>query len=997
MLQRLLQRVFKHNRKGASKKSGKNITVQRATELMFRGDTYGAISLFKDYLQTDPYHVQALNDLGCCLISIGDMAGATTVFELACSLDDTFTLGVTNYANMLKDQRRSAEALQLLKLAKFTDLESPHVNSVYAGVSLILGDALTAKKFALKAWLANFDKLRNANCYLVYGAYGDFDETEVAIEHQFWAETLLPIDLTELENNRTIKTTTANLIAREQLTPSNITPATRLRIGYWSPDFRNHSVRYFFRPLLEGHNSDRVETFLYHDFPVDDTQTELISAACDHFHDICDFSDTELMALIRSHQLDVLVELTGHMSHNRVSLLQQRLATVQLSGLGYPPTTGLKTVDAKIIDRYIASSRSQQYYVESEMILPNSFWCFDPMSEAKIVPHPPSLRNGYITFACVGNTAKITPTILKCWKDILEDVPKSRLLIRSHTFVDSSSELAISNQFQAIGIALDRVDFKQPENGDAFLDSYNQIDIVLDTYPFNGGTTTCFATYMGVPVVSWFGESLISRMGLSVLSNLGTPELATHSADAYKKCAISLSNDPDFLQKFRVEARVKFKRSSLGNGNIFAKEFEDACEVLLQQKKTDPFKYKQTVPLLPADEIIRRAFAVLRYGQPEASKRIVDYCLANYPDCGSAHIFIAQQKAAGQQFEEGAKYLMSRMSHFSEKDRISALSCVARFYLLQDQKPRALQALAFIAALSVDDPVDQLQIQLYHACCSEHSSDTQNIRTEYSLKKINVLIPCDTPAQFDAIQSQISNCCLRPEGWDVSFERCSELLKIEQYKAALHAVNTDILVIVQKNITIHNPMFFVEVARSLESCDVLSFAGAFRWQRVDWRADDFSAKVGSFFVTSSERENFLDIHCLGVAEKKAVCDLAILDGSLLAIKPNSLKNLEFDTSLLEAEYLLEEAWTHAAFIKGVRLAVHCNLGILVDQKIEINKRNLAIARMSIADKYKFDPFSTPTNAHIFLEAPVFNAHDGVRIVDNFLQTLFKNTPEELHL
>lgn len=951
-------------------------SLEKATELMARGDRHAAVTAFRDHLKLDPYNIQALNDLGVCLADIGNMAEASATFELAYSLDDSYTPVVVNHAKLLHDLRRSTDALPFLQKAKVAAPDFAHVDAVYAGLCLTLGDVVKARHFQRRAWLSDFDNLRLANCHLFYAAYDDIDEAQMAAEHLFWAETARPVEVSDK--------VAATPRFDEKLEPPHL---QKIRIGYWSPDFRNHSVRYFFRPLLESHDQAQFEVFLYHDFPKTDAQTELMQGASTHFHDVCELSDAGLHELIESHQLDIFVELAGHSSHNRVTLLQQRFATLQITALGYPPTTGLKTIDAKLLDRHVVTLDSSRYYAEAPLVLPTSFWCFDPMEDAPVAPEPPSVRNGYVTFGCVGNTAKINGRILRCWKSIFDQVPNYRVLIRSINFEDPAAEEAMRQRLIEAEIPLDKVDLRKPEGGAAFFDSYNQIDIILDTFPFNGGTTTCFSTFMGVPVVSLTGASLISRMGLSILSNLGVPDLAVASELAYVERAVALAQDSSFLHQFKREARGRFQQSSLGNGKLFALEFEQACKELLAHKKTGSFTYQNAIALLPADEITRRAYAVLRSGQADAAQRILNHCLSHYPDHGSAHLLTVQRFTADQRFEEAADYLLARFDKFTHAEQISALISVVRFYLLLGWQVRAAQMVEKLTRMRTNDEFDRMQVQLYLACSQAPAKTAEPMPwAQDGIRRFHVLIPCDNPDHFDAMREQFSACCQYPDDWTVVYERCDEARRITAYETALLRVNFDILVIVQKNIAIHNALFFVELAKTLDHCDIVGFAGATRWQRLDWRIDEFACKTAGFWVTSSEKPGWIEIQFLGTKSGPIVHDMAVLDGSLLAFNANCMKFLKFDAELEGAELLLEEDCIHAAFQSGLRLAVHRNLGVFVDQQVALDARYRAAGRMRIAEKLGFDPFAILRDDHLMLSVPVASASDAICLINNFWET-----------
>ena len=979
MLIKLFNGLFRQPKKLAEEE--KNANLDKATKLMESGDLHAAVAAYKEHLKLDPDNVGVLNNLGVCLVDIGNEAEANAVFELAYSMDDSYIPGIVNHARMHVEQGRGIEALPFLRQAKVCDPDFTHVDAVYASFCLRNGDVLKARHFQKRAWLANFDKMRYANCHLFYAAYDDIDEAALAAEHRFWAETVRPIDVVESK----IKEDEEN--EHQKL---NLDSSRKIRIGYWSPDFRNHSVRYFFRPLLEGHDQSRFDIYLYHDGPMKDVQTEAIEKAGTYFHDVYKLSDADLYELVRSHQLDVLVELAGQSSYNRITLLQQRFATVQMTGLGYPPTVGLSSIDAKVLDRHVLTPESSRYYAEFPLALPSSFWCFDPMEAVPEIINPPVVKNGYVTFGCVGNLAKLNERMLRCWKAIFERVPNCRFLVRSIAFNDSMAEDAVREQLIAAGISIDIVDLCKPRGGMAYFESYGEVDIILDTFPFNGGTTTCSATYMGVPVVSLVGSSLISRMGLSILTNLGIPELAVANEDEYIECAVKVANDHVFLKKFRLEARSLFKQSSLGNGKLFAQEFEQACVALLEQKKSGALAYESTIPILSADELVRRAYATLSQNQPEALQRILNYCLKHYPKSGGVHLLVAQLLVnKGQGLDGAIAHLTERLEEFTPEEQGGALINIARWRLLQKQYGVATTVVDSLMKMNLDDTFDRMQVRLYHACCVAQG---QVVATSPAVRcpgspngRMHVLIPCDDQRRFDAMREQIQACCLCPDGWMVSYERCGESNRISAYTAVLGAEIIDVLIVIQKALEIHNVNFFAETINALCDHDMISIAGAKRWQRLDWRADDFSHKVGGYLVHSAEQADFHEIQWLGTESGAVVGNLAILDGRLLALRTARLQGIAFDEELLGAELLLEEEWTHTAFTSGLRLAAHRNLGVLVPPPASLDTRARTPGLLRTLEKYGFDPLTITSDDFMLLTAPVASARDGIEVVHAFLE------------
>jgi len=951
------------------------IAYDKAAQFVEQGDIRSAIAELQQHLTRVPHDIIAINNLGCLLSDTGDEAGAARCFDLAYSLDDSFLPSMINHAKTLKEQKKSTESLKFLWQAKAFNPDLSLVNSVYASVANAYGDAETGKRYTLKTWLGSFDNLRFANSYLFNCAYADIDELTLAAEHKFWAETVLPFEFNP--SDPSVKTLTE--------TPPPAKSPNRIRIGYWSPDFRNHSVRYFFRPLIENHDRSRFEVFLYYDHPVSDSQTDDIRKNADHyFFNVSEFPDQKLVAFIKSHSLDVLVELAGHSSANRLPLLQERLATIQITGLGYPPTTGLSTIDAKFMDVHM-NSTDEEYYTEAPLILPSSFWCFDPYEDAPITPEPPANSNGYVTFACVGNIAKNSQRIIKLWAEILERVPNSKLLLRSLNFADEAAVDECNQKMLAAGIPTDRLMLLPPEGGANFFASYNSIDIVLDTFPFNGGTTTCFATYMGVPVVSLAGKSLISRMGNSILNNLGMSDWVVNSETEYVERAVAASSDMDSLRRFRAEARDRYKKSALGNGRLFATDVENAYLALLEKKKhKESMDRTSRVPDLPPQELVKRAYTVMSSGQEDAAQRIVDYCLRAHPSFSVAHILWTQQIKGEDRFSRSAKYLMQRLGSFEANTRAAALINIARNFMLAADHQSARQALNMAQQYDVSDILDAAQIRLLDLTLKATESDTlRDDDRDHINRPISIcMVIVGEKKDYAKIVGGIGTTCLVPNNIKLSYINSPEGKKGEHLSSTIGDLSSDIVIWVNKNASICSRTFLSDIIVALEHCDLVGFSGALIYDRIDWRRCDSSNKAGSYLSPSAERSDCFEVQVAGVKPNLMVEGMAILDGTLFAFCPGRIREhgeFEFDPFLESGGFLMEEYFTYLCSKAGLRLAVHQGLGVMVDWRVPILSEYLGDVRWHLTQKLNFDPFANLPEDRMVISTPVDSLDIGARV------------------
>lgn len=952
------------------------ISLDQAISFQLNGDQRKAITAFRSHLQRFPHDVTAMNNLGCCLLDTGDDNAARNLFEKAFLLDDSNLAVIINYAKSLVDKQRISECMQYLPQARAYEPDSPNVDSLCASIALAKGDADMARKYALKAWLGTFDNLRSANCYLFNTSYTDIDEARLAAEHRFWAETLLPRSFPTLDGTH----------------PSSTVPAKsrKIRLGYLSPDFRNHSVRYFALPLLENHDKEKFEVIAYHDSPYHDNQTEAVKTCCDYFVPVSEMPDAELVCLIRSHHLDILIELAGHTSANRLNLLQEHLANRQLTGLGYPPSTGLSTIDGKLFDRYIASEDSARYYTETPLVLDGSFWCFDPKEQPEIDTEPPAVKNGFITFACVGNIAKITQAMLDCWQIILSSVPNSRLLIRSISLNDTVAREFVADRMTQSGIDLRQVNFFGPAGGLEFFASYNSIDIILDTYPFNGGTTTCFATYMGVPVISMAGQSLLSRMGKSVLSNLGLTDWIVTSHEEYVEKAILHAQDIAFLSRFRAQARNLYATSPLGNGKLFARDFEQHCIALLEQIEVPPC---HRVEALPVEEVIARAYAVLRHGQFEAARRIVDHCLREYPNCGAAHVLSTHRLTERGQFKEAVEYLDTHLSNLAQYDKFIVLLNIARFNMLANQPDETAKAIALAAECVPNTATGRLQFKMLKAYLElkneKHCVNRRQLSEPCTaIRSILVLIVCNDEDSYTRIENRFREICHPVDHVAVRYQRCDEKIRWRSYQQHLLDKREDALIIVQKNIDICNPELFTDILVGLRQFDILGIGGAKYWDRIEWRQSPIENKAICCLIPSGERDGFYEINFAGQNLSPLVGNMAVLDGSFLAINKSKFYALNprdlFDPLLEDGGILQEEYFTHVSFKENLALGAHQNMGVIIDWRIPLNYDHLREARWHIAQQLSFDPLLDQEEDRSVISIPVISPELGIQILEHFL-------------
>jgi len=353
-------------------------------------------------------------------------------------------------------------------------------------------------------------------------------------------------------------------------------PDKKLRVGFISPDFRHHPVAFFILPLLQHFNKSRIQSILYHSHHREDSISQLLQEHADKWINLNGIEDEAAATLIQRDSPDILIDLAGHSSMNRLPLLARGLAPVQVSYLGYPNTTGVPAISYRLVDETTDPLGEADALATEKLIrFSPCAWAYSPIDNA---PTPRMTEEGAtITFGSFNNFLKVTDDTLRVWSKILNRIPNSRLLIKS-LFLDDPEVLKnVRARLESANLPADRVEImafmKSAEN---HLLTYTQVDVALDTFPYNGTTTTCEALWMGVPVVAMVGDRHAARVGLSLLTAVGHPEWAIETEEGYIEKAVSLAQDRELRTRLRESLRSEMANSILCDHARQAARFETA-------------------------------------------------------------------------------------------------------------------------------------------------------------------------------------------------------------------------------------------------------------------------------------------------------------------------------------------------------------------------------------------------------------------------------------
>lgn len=352
-------------------------------------------------------------------------------------------------------------------------------------------------------------------------------------------------------------------------------PKRSLKIGYVSGDFCDHPVSYSFEPILENHRRRAFQITLYSSTPKPDFQTTRLRRLADRWRNVRAASDEELAAMVRRDRIDILVDLTGHTSIARLGTFARKPAPVQVNFQGYPNTSGLAAMDYRITDEWAdPPGMTERWHTERLVRLPGGFLCFRPQESPPAVGKPPCLKGRPITFGSCSKPLKWTRVAIEAWAAILRRAPGSRLMLH-HSTADGT-QARVLEAFFSHGISPHRIGFAGALDWSAHWEWFQQVDLALDPFPYNGTTGSCETLWMGVPFIALAGRTHVARVGVSLLTRIGLERLIARDVEEYIEMAVRLAADRPALQSLRSGMRRRMRRSTLINGAAFTRGLEDA-------------------------------------------------------------------------------------------------------------------------------------------------------------------------------------------------------------------------------------------------------------------------------------------------------------------------------------------------------------------------------------------------------------------------------------
>jgi predicted O-linked N-acetylglucosamine transferase (SPINDLY family) len=518
-----------------------------------------AVDLIRRTLALNPNLAEAHNNLGSVLRDTGQLDGAIAAFRQAVALNPNLAEAHNNLGIVLKDKGQLDEAIAACRRAIAL---RPNYAEAHSNLGIALKDQgqLDEAIAAYRRAIALNPNLTHAHSNLIFALpyHPAYDAKAIAEEQRRW-------------NDRHAEP------LRKFIQPhsNDRNPDRRLRIGYVSPDFQDHPVGRNLLPLFRHHDRRQFEITCYAHVRCPDAITGEFQRNADRWRNVVVLSDEQVAKQIREDGIDILVDLALHTTNNRLLVFARKPAPVQATFAGYPGSTGLSAIDYRLSDPYLdPPDMDESVYSEKTIRLPDSFWCYDPLEGREIpVNSLPARETGAFTFGCLNKFFKLNESVLALWARVLREVENSRLLLLAPP---GSHRRRTLDRLAQEGIASDRVEFAPRQPHQEYLKLYHRIDLGLDSFPYNGHTTSLDSFWMGVPVVTLVGQTAGSRAGWSQLSNLGLTELAGHTAEQFVRIAAALAKDLPRLQDLRCTLRRRMEQSPLTDAPNFARGVEAA-------------------------------------------------------------------------------------------------------------------------------------------------------------------------------------------------------------------------------------------------------------------------------------------------------------------------------------------------------------------------------------------------------------------------------------
>ena len=521
-----------------------------------------AVDALRQALRLRPADAEAYNNLGIALEGRGQVGKAESAYKAALRIDPRSVDALNNLGHLLRKTDRPWEAVEVYRVALGVRPDNPAAHGGLAAAYLGTGrQDLAIAHYRRRADLLPDSPVAHSDLlfYLLHAP--DVRGQVLFDEHRRWAE----------RHERP-------LAASVQPHDNDPDPDRVLRVGYVSPDFREHTMPRFVEPVLVNHDPAQVEYVCYSDVRWPDAVTERMRATAPEWRDTAGLGDEVLAAIIRQDRIDVLVDVTGHMGGGRLCTFAHHPAPVQMAYMGYPHSTGLESMSWRITDAISdPPGLTEAFHTEKLLRLDGCAWCYRPTESPDVSDLPVRSNGGRVTFGMLNRMAKVNPPAVRLWARVLAAVPGSALLVLAS---DGEGNAPVRRLFESEGIAPDRLRLVPTGPRPQYLALAHQVDINLDPFPYAGMTTTCDLLWMGVPTVTLAAGGSAGRAGASVLSAAGLSQLIADTHDDYVRIAAGLAADLPALAALRAGLRQQVERSPLRDERGTAAKLEAAYRLM---------------------------------------------------------------------------------------------------------------------------------------------------------------------------------------------------------------------------------------------------------------------------------------------------------------------------------------------------------------------------------------------------------------------------------
>jgi predicted O-linked N-acetylglucosamine transferase (SPINDLY family) len=553
----------------------------------------GAIKDYKKAIEINPKAYLAYNNIGNIFTKIGKFDEAFNNLKIA-TQSNKF-LPFYNLGCLFNKINKNEEAIKSFN--KSIEINPEHISS-YKNRALTY---LRSKKFIFA--INDYKKIKEINeknddgtyffCKSIINDWEDYkiltDEITNKIKNKIKIQPFYLLNFLDDNNIQNACCENYLIETKKSAFKINFLKNKKIKLGYFSADFNNHAVTRLIKDVLKFHDKDKfdISCFYLHPYKYDE-ETKLIEKYSDNFLDLKNYSTNEIVSLVRGRNLDIGIDLMGYTEHHQMSIFQERIAPIQINYLGYPGTIGKKFMNYIVADKILIPDNYRKYYLEKIIYLPN---CYQPQYElvdtSKIdFDEKFDLSKKKFIYSNFCNSFKITPLIFKAWMQILNNVSNSILVLLEN---DETSKINLVKEAKKYNIDKDRLIFSKRTNYEKHVARYKHVNLFLDTFPYNGHTTSSEALKSNLLLVTLQGSSFQSRVSASIINNLKLNQLITSNIEDYIKLSVELAKNVDKYNELKDQLKNNLKIERISTNKIYTKNLETAFEeVYMKNQKNLP-------------------------------------------------------------------------------------------------------------------------------------------------------------------------------------------------------------------------------------------------------------------------------------------------------------------------------------------------------------------------------------------------------------------------